>query len=366
MRKHYLENRKSLDDAGTETIGINLSDPITELLLHFRMKNGTTNNRGNTVAENVTGIEVIDGSEVLYSLDGAQAVGHTCKHYGFLPYMGLSEIPGHTQSMNVVIPFGRFAGDPVYGFDPRKFKNPQVRLTWDNGTVRAKGVDSFETGGVYVSLIANVMEDVGAFSRMLVMKEFKSWDSAVGSIEYTELPREQPYRLMLLRLEEPAYALSELASQVKLTCDAGKFIPWDARWVDFIREMMNRTKIYSYRHSWNAKNADIGYCILKQNEGVTLNPSQPIRIWYYNNYGKGEAALGGVRDAALQGITVAENLFANVIGWCPYRTMVHEFGDPQIPETWFPAPSYRSIRLELTGLGAAAECTVCLQQPISY
>lgn len=366
MRHHYILNRQSLSDAGERTEDIRIQDPITELLIHFRMKNGTTNNRSNTVAENVSAIEVIDGSKVLFSLDGPELLALTADYYGFLPFQHLSEIPGAVQGLNVVIPFGRYQGDPVYGFNARAFINPQVRLVWDHSTIRDSTTDSFEDDGVSVSVMAKVMEEGPSFSRMLRTTQFKAWTTADGTLDYTNLPRDYPLRLMIIRAEVAAYGMEQLFETIRLNCDAGKFIPFDLRWIDYMQELMNRKPAYHYKHNWNLSNGDTGITILKQEEGVALGFSQGARTGYYNNYGIGEAAVGLRNEITELAITADENVFASITGWCPYRCVVHHFGDPQDPATWFPAPDYGSMRLELTGETVAASATLCVQEEYAY
>lgn len=364
FRDYHIWDRLTLDDSGTKTADVKARDPITEILVQIRMQNGATDNNNNWVGRNVQSIELIDGAKVLWSLDGCEAFMAACDYLKRFPHSGFSEIESHNQYETYIMAFGRYFGDREYAFDPTKFVNPQVRITWNHSTVRDNTATSFVDGGVKGSIIARTMEGAPAPAKMLVWKQVKVWTTADGTVEYIELPVDYSYRKLMIRLDVAAYALSQLGETIKFNCDHGKYVPLDMRWYDFVRGLIARNPQLFYRHSWKHTSGDTGYCVLKQNEGVVLNCSQPHRFAYYNNYGIGEAAVTvwdsdtGVADDG------NHNLFANCMGWCPNRSIVYDFGVEDEPATWFPTREFNDVTVELIGETAAATGYLALQQEL--
>lgn len=363
-RRVYLENRTPLQDSGQRVTDINLRDPITAFWIQFRATNGAIDNLANLLADCVTGIEVIDGAKVLYSLDGAEALALACYQLGRVPSQLVTELPGVTQSLAVPLMFGRYEGDTELAFDPTKFVNPQVRITWNLAAIRAVGVLGFVTLSMAVSVVAIVMEGAPAPRAMLMHKEHYSYVTAAG-IEYVDLPTDYPYRGMLYRADLAARNLPAVVSNLRVTCDAGKYLPLDMRTTDLIAQLSNTHEKFSYQHLFHPVNGTTCFMIMKYLEDVALTCQNANDITYrYTNLAVGEGVLNqwiaGVADVN------ATNMYAMVRGYSPFRTVYIPFGRQDTPGDWFPVGTFRSVRLEATGAIAAANAFVCLSQEYPY
>ena len=129
----YLEKDVALGNSGEKTVNINVRDPITALWLEMRCANGTTRNQYYPLHRCVTDIEVIDGSDVLYSLDGYQAWAVACADLGFAPLQEHHDEP--------VGPVGESVG--AFGEEPH---GPSGGV---DGVAGAFGIDK-EVGVVHV------------------------------------------------------------------------------------------------------------------------------------------------------------------------------------------------------------------------
>src|SRR4030067_1094976 len=94
-RDVFIEDDKTLGDSGTETIDLAVVDPLSELLIKVKNKNGASGNKNNPIMRNITKIEIVDGANVIYSLSGPMAQSMSYYQRGVLPSMqrqgGISE-----------------------------------------------------------------------------------------------------------------------------------------------------------------------------------------------------------------------------------------------------------------------------------
>lgn len=364
-RKTYLESRTTLADSGEKTVDVNVRDPITALWVEFRATNGSTNNQANTLAQNVDSIEVIDGSDVLFSLDGPEAFAYTAYWLKQIPYELITELPSTVQDCSVIIPFGRFIGDVQYALDPTRFTNLQVRVKWNLANVNAVGATGFGTGTAALTILAIVMEGAQSPNRLLMTKEFYTSTGAASGVDYLDLPVDYPYRSLLLRAYKAATAPYSVISHLKLNCDGGKLIPFDMRMTDLIRLYSMKQGVFSYKHQFHAADGDTLYMVLKCDEIVSFTQgSQADTVIQYTNNGYGQGAIqldtAGVAQAS--DVTID----ALVQGFCPYGCVYLPFGLEDDPNDWFPVQSFASARLELTQGAASSTIAVCLQQDRPY
>lgn len=364
-RQTYLEKSTTLADSGERVIDINIVDPITALLLQFSATNGTSGNRANLLASNITNIEVIDGSDVFYSLDGSEALAYTAYWQRCLPADLVSETPAAIQTVTYLVPFGRFLGDTYHSFDPKRFVNPQIRVRWNLSTVRAVGVDSFAPSSGELTVIALVMEGAPAASSFLMTKQHYTSTGAASGVDYIDLPADATYRNLLLRAYKAGSAVSTVISHLKLNVEAGRYVPIDSDISDLLAYLALEQGHFAYRHLLYAKNSDTASFIVKDKESVGIGSlATNDLVVAYNNSGIGQGALSLYTAGAAQATNVA--LGASVSGYAPLGCILLPFGKPNDEADWFPAPSFRSIRLELTQGAADATVAVCLQQERRY
>lgn len=363
-RRTYLESRMSLADSGQRVTDINVRDPITALWVEFRCANGATDNIKNLMADCITGIEVIDGAKVLYSLDGYEALALASYQLGRMPDQLVSELGGVTQNLSVPILFGRYEGDTELAFDPTKFTNPQVRITWNLATIQAVGAAGFATAGLVVTIMAIVMEGAPAPRAMLMHKEHYTYTTVAG-VEYVDLPTDYPYRGLLFRGDLTAYALYGVVNNLKLNCDAGKYIPVDMRMTDLIRYLSMSHSAFGYEHQFHVANGTTIYFITKYGEKVSFTCQDTNdEVFKYADGAKGEGALAVYKAGSAD--TNKVNVYAAVWGYTPFRCLYVPFGRQDMPGDWFPAPTFKNIRLEATGAVASGTGYVCLSQEYAY
>lgn len=363
-RYTYLENRKVLADSGESLTDINVIDPITALYFEMRAQNGATSNKAATVADVITEVSIIDGSRVLLSLTGYQLAALMWHEHGSIPYNLISESAGGYQNLYVPIRFGRWIGDPLYSFNPKAFNNPQIRVKWNLAAVRAVGATGFVTATGRLSIIAHVVETAPDPVGMLTHKQHYAWSTAASGVESIELPTDNPIRNLLIRSWVAASGSLAGISNVKLTIDQGKHVPIDMSATDYKRMQSLGYPPFNYKHIFKAKNGDTLYALLKQDETLNLTGYDNDITLAYTNDGIGQGTMGAYIAGAAD--TTERDRFAIVSGWNPFGAVYMPFGDPRLPDSWLPAPNYRSIRLELTQSAAGAAASVAVTQEYRY
>ena len=105
-RDVFLEKEKTLADSGTETIELAVVDPISEIQIRVKNKNGATSNKNNPISRNVTKIEIVDGSNVIYSMSGMLAQALSYYQRGVVPSMQRQGGPSENQEDLYIVRFG--------------------------------------------------------------------------------------------------------------------------------------------------------------------------------------------------------------------------------------------------------------------
>lgn len=363
-RFSYILNRFSLTDSGTLTIPINLRDIITALWIEFRATNGATSNKNNPVHSNVQAIELIDGGDVISSISGAQAFAATMYGLGWAPYTLLSEFPGSSQNLSYCMRFGRYLGDTQYAFDPSQYKNPQVRVTWNLGTVRAVGATSYVTATGTLTIYAEIMEGAPNPQGFLGLKQLYQFTTVAAGIQPILLPTDQKIKAIMIRSANALGGFIYGVSNVKLQADQSKVVFFDARDTDLVRYATLRNPPFSYKHYFYCRNADTIFPLLKTDEAIAGHSDAGDRTFSYMNTGIGNGAVAvfsaGVADAN------DRNFIAEVLGWTPEHCTWLDLGDWGDPSTWLDPSTYKALQLELTQNAAGGVASVVLETENNY
>jgi hypothetical protein len=131
------------------------------------------------------------------------------------------------------IDFGRYLYDPQLAFDPRKFNNPQLKITHNRLLIGAT------TSTHLLEVFAHCFDEK-AISPIgfLMAKEHHIWTpSANDAYEYVDLPTDYPIRQLLLRNYKSGQDPHDVADYFRLSEDNDKRIPIDCELEAYIRRM---------------------------------------------------------------------------------------------------------------------------------
>jgi hypothetical protein len=363
-REVLLLSDKTLTDSGTETINIDINDPITGFYVQLRATNGATSNDASPLHKCISKIEFVDGGNTLWSMPGLLQRGFVAHLTKVTPHGKISEIGGDSQYSNIPIYFGRHKYDMLYAFNPQAFLNPQLKITYNLATVNAVGATGFVTATGRLTVHAHVMEDVPAPVGMLVNKEYESFTTAASGDYVSELPVDRVWRALIVRAYESGVALNTSLSNLKLSFDAGKYIPFDMSIPKFWRMMVSEFGVINSEGLAQVDDAAAFQNWLAHVIGGNVNGRTASHIVTADN-GDNSQTTVNIQDDAGSTQTDA-GVFWSYRGTSLENCVVHPFGVLGDPDTWLRASEFRNGKLYLTQGNAGATANVALQEVFNY
>lgn len=362
-RDAVLEYQKVLSDAGTLTVDLDLVDPVSAIYLEHQATNGTTSNKGAFISDVITKIEIVDGSEVLYSLNMSQLEALYFYKTGKMPVMFASEWLSGSQRHGVHLLFGRHLWDREYALDFKRFKNPQLKITSNLAAIRAVAADGFVTATLKSTVVAKVMEDAGSLpNKYLMAKELESFTSVTSGEKRVQLPTDRIYRMLMGRFWVQVSDIDEVITDAKLTMDTDKYIAFNRKVQQLDAEALALFGTGTVKHDVLRSNAEHTRLLFNKEpfvapfiqEADVQNFINPNAIWssdmYAFNYDEAASA-----DTTDRKHTMLET------GHALHATLPIPFGIMDQPDTWFDPTPYSKMELVLTQ-AVAATCQIVAEQ----
>jgi len=343
-RLSTLFPRKSYAADGTEIIDINVADPISQLLIKLDVTNGGSGETTLHPVACLTKIELVDGSDVLFSLSGFEAEAVDLYHNkrfrsNWNPYLN-----GMDVERFIGINFGRYLWDPLFAFDPKKFRNPQLKLSLD---VDAGGISPSANK---LTVFAN-MFDEKAISPIgfLMHKEIKNYTMTASGHEYTDLPTDHPYRKMFVRCQYPGYEGNLYVKNIKLSEEQDKRVVFNDNPEEVFRNIAQNNPMLT-----ELIYTGLGTTIQGKHCTPTARVISVANTWG-ETVGAGEIALYDGDGGKLKGITATatRNVQIAVNGWLPHATWEIPFGDQMDPDDWYDVTKIRSLKADIEGTASA-------------
>jgi len=350
-RHTEIQAARDLGQAGTMIFDIDIVDPISSISVIYLPVGGSVTPVAMPVSS-IQRLEIIDGSDVLYSLTGYEGQALNIFENPQPKPVYTQWAVGGTPRCVVDINFGRHLWDEVLALDPQKFRNLQLRMQWDERNWDAScGAHNF-------IITAHLFDEkVPSPIGFLMNKEVKSYTGAAAGYEYTDLPTDYPIRKLLLQGWHAQKSPRNVIQTIKLSEDTDKRVPIDG-------------DIYELRGFLDDMS---GYC-----EDIILGavPVGGLRFFctpgaFYTVAGQAESlnhfiqvtgyagnTFVGVADTA----TTVTQFF--VKGRNPHNCIAIPFGKQDDHEDWYDVTNIGNLKLRILGGGSAATGTtnICTQQ----
>lgn len=335
LRTIALIDAEAATTATTKTLDIDVNAAISSIVIEFK---GTNNGHVPTAhpAKMITKIELVDGAETLLSVSGREAEAAYITNTGKRGYSELNYQNNVLAIIAIPILFGRWIGDKLLGFDPRQFKNPQLKITHN----KALGGSVPDAGTISVFASIFVSEDVKPVG-MLSLKQIKSYALTSSAEERTALPVDQAIRRLMISSLYAGKQPWEQYNKVKLTADTDKvvflngiktsdllkFMPGNPHIVESVRvtDVDAETTVY-VTSGYDAHNAGNG-----------LGASE-VTLFFDECYG------GSVDMTA--GAAGAVDFLSQ--GKAPHGTLNIPMGDANDIESWFDPTEFKKVETVLT------------------
>lgn len=355
-RNYKFLARTSALTSGVLVHDINMQDPISEIVIGMDLTNSVQDMTAHPVAA-ITKIELVDGSDVLYSLNGYEAEaqdwynngGHFRSNYNIF-------LNGNNVQRFIGIHFGRYLWDPEYAFDPSKFKNPQLRISYNCALGGNTG------SAIYFTLWANMFDEfVPSLKGFFMTKELKQYTMAANAHNYTDMPLDYPYRSIYFRPFLIDTEPNQAVANIKLSEDQDKKIPFDLGGVDITRTLMGQypaviETAYFMINSVAARYIYHGATTRVTSVAAEWRTSVPVR--YYGFY-------GGDGGRSLARASNTANSQVHTQGHIPHCVYELSCGIKNDPSTYYDVRNLGSLRLDITG-GAAAQGYIFVEQVREY
>jgi hypothetical protein len=342
----------------TEIIDINLSDPISALVFDLQVHNSAAGSMTLHPLASIPKIEIVDGSDVLFSLSSLEAEALAWYNHKGFPSNYNYALAGGYVCRYVHVNFGRFLWDPLYAFDPTKFKNPQLKITID-----------LDGGGlsptyVKVAVLALVFDQkVITPAGFISTKEIKNWTPGAAGHEYTDLPTDYPYRKFLLKCQTAGTEPGGKLANIKLSQDQDKQVIYDHDGNTILRAIAAEYPPVEETYFF-ASAATQRYLMIAPTQCVTAYSA----VWAEEAAAHSTAFYDG-DGGRLKVITsaVGDNLQIFVNGWLPHGVFAIPFGDQMDPDDWFDVRDIKSLRADVNaGAAATGGIQIFLEQLRGY
>lgn len=344
----------------TKVIDLNLADPVSQFQIIYEAMNGGQDHGDGHPAKCIAKIELVDGSDVLFSLSGVEAQAVDWYHVKQEPANILLYLNDNASEMIYNINFGRYLYDPLFAFDPKKFTNPQLKITID---IDAGG--SLADAG-NLTVLAHIFDEKTVTPEGFLMhKEIKDYALASATHEYTDLPVDYAFRKLFARIQKYGTGAEYCFDTIKLSEDNDRRIPINHTISEILKTMVAQTRPY---REWiigpgttTAKNF---FCT------PTYWPAFAAAQWR-SAVADCQIAIysgDGGRFSESQG-AAGPNWQALVEGWCPHGMIEIPFGLQHDPADWYDVTKLGSLRLDIlsaSSMSSSESCQICLQQLRKY
>jgi hypothetical protein len=231
--------REEIKKDFTKVIDLNLADPVSQFQITYESTGTGGGIPDGHVAKCIPKIELVDGSDVLYSLSGQETQAADFYTRGIEP-PNLNYYLAGTEGFWVFnVNFGRFLYDPVFAFDPKKFTNPQLKITIDRG---AGGVVSTEG---FLTVLAHIFDGKTITPEGFLMhKEINNYGMSSAAHEYIDLPTDYAFRKLFIAAQTYGVGPEYLLDTIKLSEDNDRKIPFSDTFANILRSIAGQKRPY--------------------------------------------------------------------------------------------------------------------------
>lgn len=350
-RLAVLHEKESISADKTFVVDVNTEDPISRIDLHIR----ATNN-GNTPtahpAKCLTKIEVVDGSEVLYAMSGPRAQALAYHAQKMQPQNTLNFVNDEQAQASFSLPFGRYLWDREIALDPKRFKNLQLKVSYDlDAGGSAPDAGQFEA--VAWLFDQQKVNPVG----VLTAKEHYSYTLSASAYETVQLPVDMPIKLLMVDALTADKQPHDQYNELRIDEDNDKRVVLDQQTSDLFKYLASELPVIVEGLRAVPTTSEVnhyvtpGYMVAAAISGMDD----------YLTYGAINSLNGGC--LGVKAANAGYNINAIVRGLAPHNALGLDFGDRNDFEDWWDVRALKSARLRIkAGSGASGTCTVSTQQ----
>ena len=353
---------KDVGAAATQVIDINIQDVISRINLYWQTKIVTVSVELASLLEPIKKIELVDGSDVLFSLTGEEL--YALNYYDRMvhaDYEASLTVADFTK-VNLSIDFGRWLWDTVWAMDPKRFRNLQLKIEHSEALAN--------TAVVINELIVEAMvfdEKPVNPKGFFMNKEIFTYTPTASGSEFIDLPTDHTIRKLLIQSDSTDKNPFEVLAQVKISQDNDKKIVFDLTGEEFYRTWAHIWPRIEYKMILDAVvTAKTIFGIPSYDVDIKINYDATKFVTAQSLFAlptvtNNKIALGASVD--IQGDT------ATVGGRIPLSIMCWPFGIQEDDTDWYDVAGIGSLQLINKGasaVGTTPQAQIILQQARLY
>ena len=355
-----IKAEETFNADATDPIDIEVVNPISELIIRFQPLTGAEANSDGHPMKCLSKVELVDGSDVLWSLSGPEA--HALDWYSHLKERPnvMCYLPTTTMDMALHINFGRYLWDPELAFDPKKFVNPQLKITLD---IDGGGMNNSQ---IITSVFAHLFDEKAVSPvGFLMSKEIKNYALDSATHEYTAMPTDYPYRKLLLRIQKYPAGTEYCFGNIKLSEDVDRKVPINHDIHEILHAITGQQRPYREWVIVAGGGTERQFHITPAYwPGLSIAHWEGSAISTYATIWEGDGGRARLFTSGVGG-----NYTALVEGWCPHGVIEIPFGFQDQMDDWYDVTKIGSLKLDLlsnAGMSSSESCQIFLQQLRRY
>jgi len=355
-RSSLLISGEPANTPATKIIELGSSEVISRIGILYSATNNSEDPTGHP-SKMITKVEIVSGGSVLCSLSGAQLDAIDLLEHGEHDTRFYNFTNTNACDFQGCIYFGRYLYDPEYAFDPRKFKNVQLKIT-HNCTLGGSAPNA-----AALTVFADVFDEKAVTPKGFILnQQMISYTLVANTQETIDCFTDRPIRKFFVGSSAPDSTPAEQINKVKLYEDGGRKIIIDnEKLSDLIRKLPNN-KFYTETVKTHIKLiGDRNYCTPSYDTTTMFTPIGAGGCVY-----TGLEAKGGTFDASGSAITTGDLL---ITGKGPNGYVVFPFGDMGTSEDFYDVSRLSSLTFVITAGPACVSgstCEIIVQQIYYY
>lgn len=354
-REATLLAETSITADKVEIIDLDFHDIVSRLDIMYRFA-ASKHGMDSYGYADISKVEIVDGSDVLYSLDGGELQALNIYNRKCPTMSHGQHWESNSEFETFGIDFGRTLWDRDFAFDPSKFVNPQLKVTVDFATT--------DTGATptYLKVKAHMFDERRVTPRgFLMAKEHYSYSIGTdGTYEYVELPQDYPIRKMLIKAYASGYEPWYQIEGIRLDLNNEAKIPFDVNVEEYHRSRKGVDPMVQELFGAQVSDSATTYYVTPTDyyTNVTFMGHTVEPVYHSAIARGGKLQLIGASANAGRGL---------VTGWLPNHCIQFPFGLEDEPTDWFDPTRVDKARLRLeAGSGGTGTGAIILEQLRTY
>jgi len=355
-RSSLLISGETATTPATKIIELGGSEIISRIGILYSATNHLNTPSGHP-SKMITKVEIVSGGSVLCSLSGAQLDTIDLLEHGEHDTRFYDFTDDNACDFQGCIYFGRYLYDPEYAFDPRKFKNVQLKIT-HNCNLGGSDPDA-----AALTVFADVFDEKAVTPKGFILnQQMISYTLVHDTQETIDCFTDRPIRKFFIGSSALNSTPAEQINKVKLYEDGGRKIIIDnEKLSDLIRKLPNN-KFYTETVRTHVTGADLpGFCTPSYDTTIMLTRISGNDCGYM-----GTEAKGGRFNAVGSAEATCDLL---ITGKGPNGYVVFPFGDMGTSEDFYDVSRLSSLTFVITagsGCVSGSTCEIIVQQIYYY